>query len=344
MPSKGKIVVLRFSAMGDVAMVASVLHELVVQNRGAELVMVSRAAFKPFFKSIENVTFHAIEPKTTHKGIIGLYKLFVELKTYNVLAVADLHDNIRSRILCLFFWMSGVKIKRIDKGRSEKRALTRPVNKVVKQLKQTVERYADVFKSLHLNLKLSHQLLRGKQQISVKAEGLFNSSLHKKVGISPFAQHIYKVYALTSMEVVIAELNSLGYDVFIFGGGKEEQAIAEDWANKFKNVQNLIGNFTLTEELEIISNLDLMLSMDSAGMHMASLMGVPVVSIWGPTHPYAGFLGYGQLESDCLQIEDPIRPNSIYGNKPCLCGVIPCIDLVKPETIVNKIKQKLQNG
>ena len=146
------------------------------------------------------------------------------------------------------------------------------------------------------------------------------------------------------MEIVIAELNNLGYDIFIFGGGKEEQLIAENWKYKFKNVNNLIGNFTLIEELAIISNLDVMLSMDSAGMHMASLMGVPVVSIWGPIHPYAGFLGYGQLESDCLQIDNPIRPNSIYGNKPCLCGVMPCIDMITPETIVNKIKQKLKDA
>jgi ADP-heptose:LPS heptosyltransferase len=78
-------------------------------------------------------------------------------------------------------------------------------------------------------------------------------------------------------------------------------------------------------------------------MHIASLMGVPVVSVWGPTHPYAGFLGYGQSESDCIQIDHPSRPNSIYGNKPCMCGVENCIDLIQPETIVNKIKEKL-NG
>lgn len=342
MPSKGKIIVLRFSAMGDVAMVASVLQELVAQNKDIELVMVSRAAFKPFFDGINKLTFHAIEPKKLHKGVMGLYQLFTELKRYDALAIADLHDNIRSRMLCLFFRLAGIKIKRIDKGRTEKNALTRSNNKILKQLKPTVERYADVFKLLDLKLKLNHHLVRRKQQIPAKAEHLFNSSA-KKIGISPFAQHIYKMYALPNMEIVIAGLNRLGFDIFIFGGGKKEQAIAEGWANKFENVKNLIGNFTLTEELEIISNLDLMLGMDSSGMHMASLMGVPVVSIWGPTHPYAGFLGYGQLVSDCLQIDDPIRPNSIYGNKPCLSGVVPCIDLVKPATVINKIKQKL-NG
>lgn len=343
MATTQKIIVLRFSAMGDVAMVASVLKEFSVQNPSVEIIMVSRDAFKPFFDGIENLTFHAIQPKTIHKGIDGLYKLYQELRKYKPTAVADLHDNLRSRAISTFFRLTGTKINRINKGRAEKKALTRSVNKIFKPLGQTVDRYADVFQALGFDVKLSHKLKKTIQRIPEKAEFLFQSRITKKIGVSPFAQHIYKVYPLEKMEEVIAALSVLGYELFIFGGGKTEQLIAENWAKGYTNTYNLIGNFNLTEELAIISNLDLMLSMDSSGMHMASLVGVPVVSVWGPTHPYAGFLGYGQLESDCIQINHPARPNSIYGNKPCLCGVENCMDLIKPETIVDKIKEKL-NG
>jgi len=343
MAATQKIIVLRFSAMGDVAMVATVLREFSEQNPNAELIMVSRPAFQPFFDGIPNLTFHAIHPKTKHKGIDGLYKLYQELRTYQPTAIADLHDNLRSRAISTFFRITGIKIRRINKGRAEKKALTRAHNKVFKPLRQTVERYADVFRELGFGIKLSHQITKSPQTIPTKAQSCFTSKTTKKIGISPFAQHVYKVYALAKMEEVIASLSNLGYDLFIFGGGESEQAIAEKWTEKYINTHNLIGNYNLTEELAIISNLDLMLSMDSSGMHMASLMGIPVVSVWGPTHPYAGFLGYGQSESDCIQVDDPARPNSIYGNKPCLCGVENCIDLIEPETIVNKIKEKL-NG
>lgn len=343
MAATQKIIVLRFSAMGDVAMVASVLQEFSEQNPSAEIIMVSRPAFKPFFEGIPKLIFHSIQPKTIHKGIDGLYKLYQELRSYKPDAIADLHDNLRSRAISTFFRLTGIKIKRINKGRAEKKALTREHNKVFKPLRQTVERYADVFRELGFNIKLSHQINKSALALPKKAEALFSDKTTKKIGISPFAQHIYKVYALEKMEEVISSLSKVGYEIFIFGGGKAEQDIAEDWAKKYTNTHNLIGNFNLTEELAIISNLDVMLSMDSSGMHMASLVGVPVVSIWGPTHPYAGFLGYGQLESDCIQIDHPSRPNSIYGNKPCLCGVENCIDLIHPETIVNKIKEKL-NG
>ena len=343
MATTQKIIVLRFSAMGDVAMVASVLKEFSEQNPAVEIIMVSREAFKPFFNGIENLTFHALNPKTVHKGIAGLYKLYQELRKYQPTAIADLHDNLRSRTISTFFRLNGTKIKRIDKGRAEKKALTRADNKIFKPLRQTVERYADVFRELGFKVNLSHKLTRSPLEVPDKAGILFQDKSIKKIGISPFAQHIYKVYPLEKMETVISALSGQGYELFIFGGGKTEQAIAEKWAKNYSNAHNLIGNFNLSEELAIISNLDLMLSMDSSGMHMASLVGVPVVSVWGPTHPYAGFLGYGQAASDCIQVDHPARPNSIYGNKPCTCGVESCMNLIKPETIVNKILEKL-NG
>lgn len=342
MPTTGKIIVLRFSAMGDVAMVASVLREFALQHPQVALVMVSRKPFAPFFDGIANLTFHPILPKDKHKGIAGLYRLFKELKSYKPIAVADLHDNLRSRILSTFFRATGLTIKRIDKGRAEKKALTRKHHKVLKQLKLTVQRYADVFTALGFETKLSHQLVKHKQSLPNELCTIFENSSTKKIGIAPFAQHSYKVYPLPKMEMVIESLSKLDYELFVFGGGNAEAAIALEWEKKYDGVSNMIGKYILKDELAIISNLDLMLSMDSSGMHMASLMGVPVVSVWGPTHPFAGFLGYGQSISDCIQIDHPNRPNSIYGNKPCLCGVQSCMDLIDPQIIVNQIINRVK--
>lgn len=338
-----KLLILRFSAMGDVAMVASVLQEFSAQHPDVELVMVSRPAFAPFFADIPGLTYHAIHPAGTHKGVGGLFSLFRELLAYRPFAVADLHDNIRSRILCTFFRFTMVKIKRIDKGRAAKRVLIRAKQDELKPLKPTVERYASVFADLGYPVKLSHRLQRKVRPLPEEAIASFNEVAAGCIGIAPFAQHIHKVYSLSKMQEVIEKLTALNYRVFIFGGGEAEKRVADTWENQFFNVKNLIGKFTLTEELAIISHLDLMLSMDSSGMHMASLMGVPVISIWGPTHPYAGFLGYGQQLDDCIQASHPSRPNSIYGNKPCLCGEVPCMDLITPEQIVNTIVHKLSH-
>ncbi|NGM63279.1 glycosyltransferase family 9 protein [Sphingobacterium sp. SGG-5] len=332
-----RIIVTRFSAMGDVAMVASVLKEFQSQHTDIEIIVVSRQLFKAFFESIPRIIFHPIDPKRKHRGFLGLVGLFYELKKYKADYVADLHSNIRSKTLNLFFAAAGYKIKALDKGRSDKTAITRTHHKVLKPLRPMTERYADVFRQLGFSVKLSHTLRKEHRLIP---NGLLNilASDQKKIGVAPFAQHPYKVFDLTKMEQVIQYLSANNYAVFLFGGGTEERAIAEQWAQKYPGVQSTIGKFSLSQELDIIAHLDLMLSMDSAGMHMASLVGTRCISIWGATHPFAGFLGYGQSMEDCVQVAHPNRPSSVYGNKPCNCDGVEAIDLVSSEMVINYIQ------
>ena len=87
----------------------------------------------------------------------------------------------------------------------------------------------------------------------------------------------------------------------------------------------------------LMSHLNVILTMDSANMHLASLTNTPVVSIWGATHPYAGFMGWNQSIDNALQSDIDCRPCSIYGNKRCKLGNYPCLNNIKPEQVVEKI-------
>ncbi|WDF69519.1 glycosyltransferase family 9 protein [Sphingobacterium oryzagri] len=332
---KIRVLVTRFSAMGDVAMVASVLRELQAQNKQIELLMVSRAHFSAFFQDIPNLTFVPILPDEQHKGPKGLWRLYHELKKYDIDYVADLHNNIRSRILTLFFKTAGYRLAVLDKGRNQKKDLTRKRKKNFQPLRPTVERYADVFRSLGFSLKLDHTLKKEERPVPASYAALMERPT-LKLGLAPFAQHPYKVWKLSNWENVFAAFPQ--HDFVIFGGGKQEQEIATAWRTKHANVHVTIGNLTVQTELDLISNLDVMLSMDSSGMHMASLVGTRCISIWGATHPYAGFLGYGQAIQDCIQVNHPNRPSSIYGNKSCLCDGVEAIDLVSPKMVIERLK------
>lgn len=336
-----RIIVTRISAMGDVAMVASVLKELQQQHPELEIIMVTKVFFKPFFRDVPRLTFHAIEPKVNHKGLKGLYKLYKELNVYNADAVADLHDSLRTKIISRLFKIAGKKVAVIDKGRKEKKALTREQNKVLTPLKPTTERYADVFRELGFDVHLKHQLQKEKVELPRDFYAIFHQHTNV-IGIAPFAQHTFKVLPMPKMTKVIEGLSYAGFRMIIFGGGKEEKEIAEKWEKKFDAVYSSIGKLNLSQELDVIAHLDLMISMDSSGMHMASLMGTRCVSVWGATHPFAGFLGYGQSMEDCVQVEHHARPSSVYGNKPCDCDGVEAIDLVMPEMIVEKVKGVLQ--
>ncbi|WP_156306042.1 glycosyltransferase family 9 protein [Sphingobacterium endophyticum] len=335
-----RILVTRFSAMGDVAMVASVLREFQEQHTDTEIIMVSRPFFSAFFEGIPRLKFHPIDPKNKHKGIAGLFKLYKELKSYKATQVADLHNNLRSRFLDILFKISGYTVQILDKGRAEKKALTRSENKIFKPLKLTTERYADVFRQLGYTLSLSHQLQKQHRLIPPGMMPILASNM-KKIGISAFAQHPYKVLSKEKMGEIIRVLSEIPVQIILFGGGSEEAQVTEGWEKQFSNVRSIVGQYNLSQELDIIAHLDLMISMDSSGMHMASLMGVSCVSIWGATHPYAGFLGYGQSIDDCVQVEHPSRPSSIYGNKACPCDGIEAIDLVTSGMVVEKVKLKL---
>jgi len=337
-----KILVLRFSAMGDVAMTVPVLKELLANYPNLTLVVVSRKAFEPLFAGIPNIEFHPFEPKTTHKGLLGILRLFKELRSYKVTALTDLHENIRSNVLSRLFCFTGISIATLDKGRTEKKTLTRKINKQVVALKDTTQRYADVFATLGFPFTLKNTLTKQTEPLtSIVLQLSGKKGAQKWIGVSPFAQHSQKVYPLDKMGNVLTALAAEGHRIFVFGGGQEEQKIAENWAITTKNITSVIGKLNLSEELSLISNLDVMLSMDSSGMHLASLKGIPVVSVWGATHPNAGFLGYGQSLSNCVQVDLACRPCSVYGNIPCYRGDFACMNQLSESRIIQKISEAI---
>ena len=323
--------------MGDVAMTVPVIQNVLQQNPSLQITVVSNAFLKPLFQGLERCHFYPAYLKEKHKGTAGMLKLYRELKAANQFdAVADLHNVLRSKLLRFFFNISGVKAAAIDKGRQEKKTLNRKENKVLKQLTPMHERYAEVFRRIAIDVKLQH-----KAPVYIKLSpppilaDIFTSG-KKIIGIAPFAQHKEKMYPIEKMKTVVQELTANDNKVLLFGGGADEAAALQQWANEIPFVQNVAGKFSFAEELAIISNLDLMISMDSANMHLASLYDVPVVSIWGATHHYAGFYGWAQDEKNIVGIDLYCRPCSVFGNKPCYRGDNACMNWIDEKAIVEK--------
>ena len=145
------------------------------------------------------------------------------------------------------------------------------------------------------------------------------------------------------MEEVVSLLSKeKNIKIFFFGNGPEEEKIINQWCEKFANTISFIGKSNFNGELRLISHLDVMLCMDSANMHMASLVGTPAISIWGATSPRAGFLGWKQQKEDCVELQMLCRPCSIFGNKPCRFGDYRCMD-IPPQTIADTVMDKTKN-
>lgn len=345
MPNKKRILVTRFSALGDVAMTIPVLWSIVKQNPDYEIVFVSQGFAAPMVSGITGITFVKADLKGKHKGFLGMYKLAKELKqTGEFCCYADLHNVLRTKILRLLLSASIPQIAVIDKGRKEKRALTRKNNKVFAQLGHSVVRYANVFKTLGLNNTISFGGLMSKP---CKLQGAEETLLGNKdctwIGIAPFAKHKGKIYPLNKMEEVIKLLSAReNTKLFLFGGGPQETETLQSWESKFSNTISLAGKLKLDGELRVMSNLDVMLSMDSANMHLASLVQTPVVSIWGATHPFAGFYGWEQSQELAVQVDLSCRPCSVFGDKSCFRKDYACMNNITPQLVVERIESAIQ--
>ena len=339
MQAAAHILVIRFSAMGDVAMTVPVLKNLLQQNPLLTITVVSNASLQPLFEGLERCHFHPAFLKDQHRGIRGIYRLYKELissSSYD--AVADLHNVLRSQILGAFFRLRRQKISTIDKGREEKRQLTRKENKVCKQLTPMHERYAEVFRKLGFDITLNDaEVVYNKRTLPLELAHSLSAAI-RLIGVAPFAQYKEKMYPLEKMKVIVQSLAQQNSRILLFGARGAEAAVLQTWADEISSVTNVAGKYSLQDELAIISNLTVMVSMDSANMHLASLFNVPVVSIWGATHHYAGFYGWGQDVKNIVEIDLYCRPCSVFGNKPCYRGDHACMQRIEENLVIDKIQ------
>lgn len=332
------ILVIRLSSMGDVAMTVPVLFAFAQSNPKVKLTILTKKQFAPLFRDVKTATVVLADFKDLHKGFLGLFRLSNQLHKHNIDAIADLHNVLRTKILKCFLFR--IKFAKINKGRSKKKALTK--GGVFYALRPTTERYADVFRILGFSLSLENISFPPPKQYPFSILKALDGLSAPVIGIAPFAAHMSKTYSKSNMEKVIYELQK-EYKILLFGGGTEEIEKLQELALSSLNVFSVAGKFTLGEELDIISNLNVMLSMDSSNGHLAAMLGIKVVTLWGVTHPFAGFAPFNQEPINNLladRIEYPRIPTSIYGN------IFPkgyelAIETIHPEVVVQAVKNSL---
>ena len=348
---KEHILVIRFSALGDVAMAVPVVWALATQYPDIRITVLSRAFARPLFADLApNVNFMEADLKHEYHGLRGLNALYRRLVAKQFTKIADLHDVIRSEYLRMRFNVGRYRVEHIRKHRKQRRQLINPKKRVRQPLPSSFMSYAEVFARLGYPIDISsfHSIFPqegGNLNMLPAAIGP-KKSFEQWIGIAPFAAHPGKVYPPTLMEQVISQLLQKypKARIFLFGRGKDENIYFQQWTERYPQCL-FVGQYceTMYQELILMSHLDVMLSMDSANMHLASLTGTPVVSIWGATHPMAGFLGYNQKEENIIQTDLDCRPCSIFGNKKCHRGDYACLQNIPLERIVDRITTLINN-
>lgn len=344
------LLVFRFSAMGDVALVAPVLLGVVRQYEDVHITLVTRPKFAIFFENMERVTVVAADVDTVYKGAKGLYFLYKKINedanTYA--AIIDLHDHLRTHILGVYFkianfftFKNNTQFVVFNKGRKEKKALIGHDN--LQQLPHTTQRYADAFASVGFPIALPETPIFQFIPIKNNVNKSNAAKRNLKIGIAPFAKHAVKEWQFSKVnELVIALISEYPtIEITFFGGGGGEARKLQTLCNFHpENTVLAAGKFGIKEEIALMQTLDVMLCMDSSNMHLAALAGVKTVTIWGATHAAAGFAAYGAPHRNvAISPEElPCRPCSVFGDKPCARGDNACMQRIDVEMVLRELR------
>jgi len=342
-----RLLVIRTSSMGDVALTTPVLRGVMQQYPDVELVLLTRPSFEPFFSSFNRLTLFFTDLKKRHRGFFGLVRLFTDLcRSGRYDMVIDLHDVLRSLVLRLLFRLKGVPSFVIDKERRGKRGIISGKKKT--QLKHSVERYLETFESAGFPLVFTRGpwIIPSTEAIS-KIGSITGSQNVLKIGVAPYAKHKLKVWPeeyMLSLLKLISEKHNAKF--FLFGGNDEKEKLSAFQARIAGSV-SITGMLNLDEELALISRLDFMVAMDSSNMHMAALTGTKVISIWGGTDPMSGFGAWMQPEDYSVRIpvdELTCRPCTIFGKGECKRGDLACMNWLTPGIVLRKIETLVLSG
>ena len=299
-----------------------------------KITLLTTKFFSTLYNQIPEINFLYFEPK--HKTLQGLFCLSRKINKINPDFIIDLHDVLRTKILRLFLINKFGHTVVVNKGRKEKKLLIRGIKS--EPLKLMHRRYAETFEAL--NIKINIDDFSYYKKIKITNHNYAFSSNDKLIGIAPFARHQCKEYSINNIINFIDSLDK-SWQILIFGApGNEEQKIIKLCNNK-SNRHVISSNYNLEQQMAIMSNLDVMISMDSANGHIASLFGIDVITIWGATHPNSGYGPLNQPKENSI-VPDlnkyPDLPVTIYGSD-CPADYVEAINTIKCERILERLNK-----
>ena len=345
-PCPRNVLVVRLSALGDVAMTIPVLYPVCRANPDTRFIMLTKKwPASMFHDRPANLKVVDFDIKEHHSGLFGLLKLARQLyKLYDIDAVADLHNVSGTWIIDAYLRAKGAPIARLDREKPKRRALVN--HKTNEPVTPIHDRYRWVFQKLGFETPDNFTRLYEGRELPSSPIVLEKEAGQRWIAISPFSSHRQKAYPLELMEKVIAELSKReNYWIFLMGGGKAEKIALRPIARKYKRVVSMAEvKHRFIDEYALLGKCDLMLTMESANMHLASLVDLQAMTVWGPTSPACGYLGYNQIVEDDIQLDMDCRPCSITGDKPCRFGDFPCLKNIPPEYIVQHVIEAVEKN
>jgi len=340
-----KVLLIRMSELGDIILTTPVIRGLKTRFPGARIDYLTKVQFK------EVLSLHPLVRKVigfdSKEGILGLVRLIQDLREERYDLIVDLHINPRS-ILVRYFsgaWM----MRSYRKYSMERRILKWFRINLLKDGGSVVERYFSALEDFGVSANGAGPELYISQADKQKARAIIEQaglSGRRLIGLVPGSRRRNKIWPLERFARAGEELAKEFDAGVVILGGEGEQEIAEGVYDRLKQagierVVNVSGKLSIMESSAVIGELELVISNDTALMHIATAVGAPVVAIFGPTTREMGFFPYSQ---NALVVERKglkCRPCSLHGGDRCPKEHFKCMLEIEPEEVVEAGKRLL---
>jgi heptosyltransferase-2 len=303
-----RILILRFSSLGDVVLLSALVEKLRSRHSQAEIWLVTKQAYAPLFEEDPRIdTLLSLEPE---RG--SLRALTRRLRAIDFDLVIDAHGSLRSRLLCLSFL--GTPVRRIAKDTAARllylktRIATPPLER------HQLDRYLALADSEGSRVRPTLAL---RAQDHAAAEALIGEQHRPLLALAPGSRHATKQWPLDRFTAVAAHWQNSGHGEIVLVGSPQERSLCEQLSAELPRPAVVgAGRLSLRGLAALLARCRVLVCNDSGLMHLSEAVSTPVVAIFGPTSRQ---LGYFPLDARSRVVENelPCRPCSRNGARPC---------------------------
>lgn len=318
-----KILIIRFSSIGDIVLTTPVIRCLKQQLQGAEIHYITKKSYESVLASNPYIDkLHYLEPR--------LSATISKLKAEKFDLVIDLHHNLRTLIIKTRL---GVRSSSFDKLNWQKWLL---VNLKVNRLPQLhiVDRYLNTVKFLGITNddKGLDYYLNSQYDLAT----LLPATHQQFTAIAIGAQHATK---RLPQDQLIKLCGGLKRPLVLLGGPEDSERAQEICEQAGSHVYNACGKLSLDQSAFLVKMSQQVISHDTGLMHIAAAFNKHIISVWGNTIPEFGMFPYKTAESIIVQVNGlPCRPCSKIGYNKCPLGHFKCMNDINIPYIIDNCK------
>ena len=339
MTSKEKILVIQTAFIGDAVLTLPMLQKLKEKNPESELDVVSNPVTCEIFSSSPSVnSVIVLDKRREHKSIFSLIKFAGKIKEKNYTKLYSPHRSFRTSLIVLF---SGIK----ETYGFDNSSLRHVYKNIVKYNfnEHEVKRNLDLISFNNEDWKIFPEIIVPPDQQKNVNDFLTQNSINNVIALAPGSVWNTKKYPPEYFEKIIDYLMSKFFKIILIGSSKD-QAICDSLLSRFnESVISVAGKFSIVESIQMLKNVKLLISNDSAPTHMGICANIPVLTLFCSTSPAFGFYPYNE-KSSYLSFDDLFcKPCGIHGYEECPIGTFECGNELSPQIVISKIEKMLND-